>query len=164
MAWLNVKGKSNLTDAVGREKAKERTRERSVRSPRCGTDGGLIGIRIPFVGGKENGCRGKTRLGRPGRKEGRKVGRQEGRRREGTIWHDGKSNQRGKNPGIFHGRQGEITCIWRQLSSGRFDFDRLSRSACKSSLVDQSFPSKPKRDLPGVVAPVATIKKHCKAS
>lgn len=55
MAWLDVKGKSNLTDAVGREEAEERTREESAWSPRCGTDRELIGIRIPFVGGKENG-------------------------------------------------------------------------------------------------------------
>lgn len=55
MAWLDVKGKSNLTDAVGREEAEERTREESAWSPRCGADRELIGIRIPFVGGKENG-------------------------------------------------------------------------------------------------------------
>lgn len=54
MAWLDIKGKSNLTDAVGKEEAEER-REESAWLLRCGTDGGLIGIRIPFVGGKENG-------------------------------------------------------------------------------------------------------------
>lgn len=48
MAWLDIKGKSNLTDAVGREEARERTREESAWSPRCGTDGGLTGDTYPI--------------------------------------------------------------------------------------------------------------------
>lgn len=32
----------------------------------------LIGIRTPFVGGKENECRGKTRFSPEGRKEGKR--------------------------------------------------------------------------------------------
>jgi len=78
MAWLDVKGKSNLTDAVGREEAEGR--ERKVPGCPGVARTGLIGIRIPFVGGKENGC-GERRGSH--RKEGRKEEkRREEKRRE----------------------------------------------------------------------------------
>lgn len=42
--WLNVKGKSNLTDAVGREETEERTREeRAPGRPGVARTVGLLG-------------------------------------------------------------------------------------------------------------------------
>lgn len=38
-----------------RRDGRKKTREENAWSPRCGADGGLIEIRILFVGGKENG-------------------------------------------------------------------------------------------------------------
>lgn len=83
------------------------------------------------------------------RKEGRKGGRE---KREGTIWHDGKSNQSRQKPRL-HGGQGEITCIWRQLSLRSIRFRSAITHAPRASQIgDQSFPLKPKRDLLAVIA------------
>lgn len=88
MAWLDVKGKSNLTDAVGREEMEGRRRGR--KTPRCGADGGLIEIRILFVGGKENV---------EGRRRGKTWFSSEGRKGRNYLARDGKANQRGQKLG-----------------------------------------------------------------
>lgn len=66
----------------------------------------------------------------------------EGRKEGSRAIHDGKSNQLDKDPRYFAPRsgQGEITCVWRQLSSSRFDSPL--RCTEMHSLVDQSLSSR----------------------
>lgn len=92
IARLDVKGKSNLTDWKRKDGRKKERREESAWSSRCGTMS-LLGATC-IVGGKEDSKEGRRGNGIPtGRKEGRKEG-------SGAI-RDGKSNQLGKDPGVF---------------------------------------------------------------
>lgn len=104
---------------VGREKTEERTRERGGRVVAQVWHGGLIGcIHALFVGRKED------------RKEGKREGMgtgfsPEGRKEGSRAIRDGKSNQLGKDDRDIRRWErrveGEITYVWGQLSSSRFD-------------------------------------------